>query len=73
MNDTEMLDWLSERCYFPNDHPGDDLIVLVPERFSPNGSFTLNRDNDRDELRKAILKAATFRAAAASDQLRKKQ
>ncbi len=55
--DTEMLDWLSERCWFPNDHPNDVIVVLVPEKFAANGSFTLNPENDRKVLRNAIQKA----------------
>ena len=55
--DTELLDWLSMRCFFPNDHPGNDLVVLVPERFARNGAFTLNPENDKAALRKAIQNA----------------
>lgn len=55
--DTEMLDWLAERCWFPNDHPNDVIAVLVPERFAQNGSFTLNPEKDRKALRKAIHRA----------------
>ncbi len=55
MSDTEMLNWLSDRCYYPNDHPSDKLCVLVPESVSANGSFTLNTENDQNALRAAIL------------------
>jgi hypothetical protein len=55
--DTEMLDWLSERCFFPNDHPEDDLIVIVPERFAAHGAFTMNAENDKAEFRNAVRKA----------------
>ncbi len=58
--DKEMMDWLSMRCFFPNDFPSDDLVVIVPERFSRNGSFTINPENDRRVFRKAVQKAMDF-------------
>lgn len=57
ITDSEMLDWLAERCFFPNDHPDNDLIVLVPERFAKWGTFTMNVDNDKRVLRSAIRSA----------------
>lgn len=59
MTDTEMLDWLAERCWFPNDHPDNEIAVLVPEQFSPLGSFTCNRYDHRKALRAAITAQAT--------------
>lgn len=59
MTDTEILDWLADRCFFPDDHPSDKLVVLVPEKFSPVGSFTLLPENDRRALRSAIEKAVS--------------
>ncbi len=59
MSDTEMLNWLADRCYYPNDHPNDKICVLVPEEISANGSFTLNTENDRNALRAAILHQKT--------------
>jgi len=55
MSDTELLNWLADRCYYPNDHPMEKICVLVPESISSPGSFTLNRETDRNALRAAIL------------------
>lgn len=55
MTDTEMLNWLAERCFYPDDHPNNRICVLVPESIAPYGSFTLNRIHDRMALRAAIL------------------
>ncbi len=55
MSDTEILDWLADRCYYPNDHPSDRICVLVPESVAATGSFTLDRENDRNALRDAVI------------------
>jgi hypothetical protein len=55
--DTRILDWLADRCYFPDDHPSDTICVIVPESASPQGSFTCNPTNDRQMLRKAASAA----------------
>ena len=62
--DSEMLDWIAMRCFLPNDHPEDDLIVIVPERFSKLGSFTCNPENDQQALRDAIQNAMNCYANA---------
>jgi hypothetical protein len=49
-DDTELLNWLADRCYYPSDR----ICVLVPEEISANGSFTLNQEHDRKALRLAI-------------------
>ncbi len=54
MTDCEILNWLADRCYYPNDHPNDKICVLVPEEISKPGSFTLNAENDRAALRAAV-------------------
>ncbi len=52
--DTEMLDWLARECYLPEDHPINDICVLIPESVAPLGAFTLNPENDKKVLRYAI-------------------
>lgn len=59
MTDTEIVDWLSAQCFFPDDHPHDQLIVIVPEKFAASGAFTMNPENDKQALRKAVEKAAS--------------
>ncbi len=66
--DSDILDWLAERCFFPNDHPEDDLIVIVPERFAAWGEFTMNPQNDKRVLRRAILKAMNCYTCPLSEQ-----
>jgi hypothetical protein len=60
VNDTEMLNWLADRCYYPNDHPDDSIAVLVPDKFAPHGAFTCGNENDRAALRNAIEKAVLW-------------
>ncbi len=55
MSDTDIVNWLADRCYYPEDHPQDKICVLVPESISAPGSFTLNRETDRNALRAAII------------------
>jgi hypothetical protein len=57
MTDTEILDWLSARCFYPEDLPCDDLVVLIPERFAGHGAFTCNPEKDKRALRVAIENA----------------
>jgi hypothetical protein len=63
MNDTEMLDWLAERCLFPDDiqenegYIPPEMAVLVPEEFAPIGAFSGKPETDRRALREAIQKA----------------
>ncbi len=54
ITDTEMLDWLARECYLPEDHPSNQLCVLVPESVLPLGAFTMNPENDKKVLRDAI-------------------
>ena len=54
MTDTERLDWLSERCYLPGDHPDKGILVVVDEQAAPLGAFSCGRENDHAALRAAI-------------------
>ena len=52
--DTDRLNWLSERCYLPEDHPDKGLFVVVDEESAPMGSFLAEREFNRAALRLAI-------------------
>lgn len=56
-SDTDMLNWLAQRCYLPGDHPDDGILVVVSTEFSPLGEFTCNEENDNAALRRAIARA----------------
>lgn len=56
MNDTEMLDWLSEHILFPDEmiesaYLKPQIAILVPNEFGPH------YDDNRKTLREAIQKA----------------
>jgi len=56
-SDTEILNWLAQRCYLPGDHPDDGILVVVSTEFSPLGEFTCNEKNDNAALRRAVARA----------------
>lgn len=52
--DSEMLDWLSQRIYFPHNLPEDQIAISVPESISPLGTITLCFEDDAKQIRKII-------------------
>lgn len=54
--DTEILDYLADRCYLPDDHPDNEILTVVPQQFAAIGMFTGNEKHDRIVLRRVIVK-----------------
>lgn len=52
--DTKRLDHLAKYVFYPDDHPNDSLLVVVPESIAPVGTFSLNPTDDATALRKVI-------------------
>lgn len=52
--DSERLDWMAARCYWPDDHPESGVFAVVSEDAAPHGLFTLELENDRVAFREAI-------------------
>ena len=55
--DKERMDWLSDECYLPNDHPEEGIFMVVDEKSLSFGSYTGRTKEDRAAVRNAIDKA----------------
>lgn len=55
--DTEILNWLAEQCFLPDDRPNTGVYAVMSEQYAPLGAFTGDNERDHATFRIGVIKA----------------